>query len=151
MYTLVLVIHSWIRWVALATGIGATVLAMRGSGPSGDSKLERFGMAFVSLLDLQLLLGLLLYLVLSPNMVEIRANFGAAMKDPVARFWAVEHLTAMLAAVILAHVGRLLARKAKTPDALRSRLLVCFGLATVLMIVGMPWPGRPGGRPLLRV
>ena len=96
-------------------------------------------------------ISLLLYLVVSPNMAPIRASFGESMKDPVARFWAVEHLTAMLAAVILAHVGRVLARKAKTPDALRLRLLVCFGLATVLMILGMPWPGRPGGRPLLRI
>ena len=29
-------------------------------------------------------------------------------------------------------------------------LLVCFGLATVLIFAGMPWPGRPGGRPLFR-
>jgi hypothetical protein len=56
----------------------------------------------------------------------------------------------MLAAVVLVHVGRVLARKAKTPAAKRTRLLVCFGLATVLVILGMPWPGRPGGRELFR-
>jgi hypothetical protein len=47
-------------------------------------------------------------------------------------------------------MGRVLARKAKTTAAKRTRLLVCFGLATILMFVGMPWPGRPGGRPLFR-
>jgi hypothetical protein len=57
----------------------------------------------------------------------------------------------MFAAIALAHVGRALARKAATPASKRMRLLVCFGLATVLVVLGMPWPGRPGGRVLFRV
>ena len=57
----------------------------------------------------------------------------------------------MLAALVLVHVGRVLARKARTPGAKRARLLVCFGLATVLMILGTPWPGTPAGRPLFRL
>jgi len=52
---------------------------------------------------------------------------------------------------VLAHAGRVLARKAATPAAKRTRLMVCFGLAAMLVILGMPWPGRPGGRPLFRV
>jgi hypothetical protein len=63
----------------------------------------------------------------------------------------VEHVTMMFAAVILVHVGRVLARKAPTPAARRTRQFVCFGLATVLMIVAIPWPGMANGRPLLRV
>jgi hypothetical protein len=63
----------------------------------------------------------------------------------------VEHITAMFAAVILAHVGRLLARKAATPSAKRTRLLICFGLATVLMFLSTPWPGMANGRPLFRL
>ena len=35
-------------------------------------------------------------------------------------------------------------------EAKRTRLLACFGLATILIVLGMPWPGRPGGRPLFR-
>ena len=66
------------------------------------------------------------------------------------RFYAVEHITSMLVAVALAHVGRVLARKAPTPAAKRRRLLLTFGFATVLIIIGIPWPGRPGGRPLFR-
>jgi heme A synthase len=102
-------------------------------------------------LDIQMLLGLVLYLGVSPNMKEILAHFGDAMKDPATRFWAVEHITAMFAAVVVAHVGRVLARKARTPASKRTRLLVCFALATILMLAGMPWPGRPGGRVLFRV
>ena len=57
----------------------------------------------------------------------------------------------MLAAVIAVHVGRVLARKARTPESKRTRQIVCFGLATVAMIAATPWPGMPNGRPLFRV
>ena len=56
----------------------------------------------------------------------------------------------MFGAIALAHVGRVLARKALTTASKRTRLIVCFGMATALIILGMPWPGRPGGRPLFR-
>ena len=135
MYTTVLTIHSWIRWIALVAGVGATMAAMRGKVEGATSLADRWGLVAMMALDIQMLLGLLLYFVLSPNMKAILDNFGGAMKDPAARFWAVEHTSAMVAAVVLAHVGRVLARKAATPAAKRTRLLICFGLATVVMIL----------------
>ena len=151
MYTTVLLLHSWLRWIALIAGIGATVMAARDTaGPGGTARLDRWGMVLVSVLDLQLLLGLLLYLVVSPNMAEIRADFGASMKNPAARFWAVEHITMMLVAVVVVHIGRVLGRKAANPESKRMKQLICFGIATALMLLAMPWPGLRAGRPLFR-
>jgi hypothetical protein len=150
MYTILLALHSWIRWIALIAVVGTTLAAIRGKVSGSDSLADRWGMAAMTALDIQLLLGLLLYFVVSPNMRAILDNFGAAMKDPGLRFWAVEHASSMFVAIALAHVGRVLARKAPTPAAKRTRLLICFGVATVLIILGMPWPGRPGGRVLFR-
>lgn len=150
MYTTVLTLHSWLRWIALVTVVGTTLAALRGKTEGADSLADRWGLFAMMALDLQLLLGVLLYLVVSPNMKPILDNFGAAMKDPALRFWAVEHTSTMFAAIALAHVGRVLARKATSSASKRTKLLVCFGLATLLMLAGMPWPGRPGGRPLLR-
>jgi predicted membrane-bound mannosyltransferase len=70
------------------------------------------------------------------------------MKDPVARFWAVEHITTMLGAVIAAHVGRVLARKTADPNARRMKLFICYGIATLLMFIAVPWPGMRAGRRL---
>jgi hypothetical protein len=151
MYTTVLAIHSWVRWIALIAGVGATMAAMRGKVEGANSLADRWGLFAMMALDIQMLLGLLLYLVISPNMQPILAHFGEAMKNPQLRFWAVEHVTAMFAAVVLVHVGRVLARKARTPGAKRTRLLICFGIATVLMMLGTPWPGTPAGRPLFRL
>ncbi len=101
-------------------------------------------------IDVQMLLGLLLYLVVSPSMRMIRENFGAAMESSTLRFWAVEHISTMLLAVVLVHVGRVLGRSAKTAQGRRTRLALSFGLATILMIVATPWPGMINGRPLFR-
>jgi hypothetical protein len=151
MYTLVLLLHSWIRWVALVSCVGVTLAALRGKVEGDRSIADRWGMVAMMALDLQMLLGLVLYLGLSPTMKEILNHFGESMKRADTRFWAVEHVAAMFAAIVLSHVGRILARKAATTAAKRTRLLVCFGAATVLIIVGMPWPGRPGGRELFRL
>ena len=150
MYTTVLAIHSWVRWIALIAVVGTALAALRGKVAGSNSLADRWGMVAMMALDIQLLLGILLYFVASPNMQAILENFGGAMKDPGLRFWAVEHTASMFAAIALAHVGRVLARKAATPAAKRTRLLICFGLAAVLIIIGMPWPGRPGGRVLFR-
>ena len=149
MYSFFLLVHSWLRWIAIAAGVGATAAATGNS--TGDAPGNRAGLLFIIAMDLQLVFGLLLYFVVSPNMRAILQNFGGAMRDPVARFWAVEHITMMIVAIALAHVGRVLARKAKTPAAARRRLLICFGLSTLLMIAGTPWPRTTAGRPLLRV
>ncbi len=151
MYTTVLLLHSWIRWVALVACVGVTLAALRGKVVGEKSIADRWGLVAMMSLDLQMLLGLVLYLGLSPNMQEILNHFGESMKRADTRFWAVEHISAMFVAIVLAHVGRVLARKAATPAAKRTRLLVCFGVATLLLLVGMPWPGRPGGRDLFRL
>ena len=151
MYTTVLTLHSWIRWIALVAGVGVTLAALRGKVQGESSIADRWAMVAMMALDIQMLVGLILYLGLSPNMQEILNHFGESMRRADTRFWAVEHITAMIGAVALSHVGRVLARKAKVPASKRSRLLVTFGLATLLMLVGMPWPGRPGGRPLFRL
>ena len=150
MYSTVLFLHSWVRWLALVAGVGATFAAL-GAGGAALSRAERWGRIFMIALDVQMLLGLLLYGLLSPYMAAALKDFGAAMREPVLRFWAVEHLTMMLAAVIVAHVGKVLARKATDPAKKRMRLLLCFGVALLLVLLGMPWPGRATARPLFRV
>jgi len=151
MYTIVLTLHSWLRWLALLAGLLATISALRDNAvPPAQGPADRWGLILTIALDTQLLLGLLLYFVLSPTMASIRENFGLAMKDPAARFWAVEHLTTMLVAIVVAHVGRVLGRKSTSADSKKMKLFVCYGIATVLMCLAIPWPGLRAGRPLFR-
>jgi hypothetical protein len=143
MHELVLVLHSWVRWVAIISGLVATASAFT-STRGGSS--NRSAMIFTIALDIQFLLGLILLVTLN-----VFADFGATMRDPIARFYTVEHETIMIIAIALAHVGRVLARKAPTPAAARTRSLICFGLSTLLLLVGTPWPGMRDNRPLFRI
>jgi hypothetical protein len=57
----------------------------------------------------------------------------------------------MLVAIVVAHVGRVLGRKATSADSKKMKLFVCYGIATVLMCIAIPWPGLRAGRPLFRL
>lgn len=141
MYGLVLLIHSWLRWAVLAAGIAAAF--------GGRSREDTGGKWFVILLDLQIVLGLLLYFVLSPFTKAAMSDFGAAMGNSQLRFFAVEHAFGMLIGTALAHVGRKKIRNA--PIERRGRLaLIFYGLAMVAILLSIPWPGMPAGRPLFR-
>jgi hypothetical protein len=150
MYSLILTAHSWLRWLVLVAGFAA-LFAVLGKGDANRLRgADRWGLIFSIALDIQLLLGLVLYGVLSPFTAQAMRDFGAAMRDTVLRFWAVEHLTMMVAAVALVHVGRVRARKAANPEAKRRQLLIFFGIALLLILGGIPWPFMANARPLFR-
>lgn len=147
-----LMAHSWLRWVVLAAAVVAVARALGGwQGNRGWTRTDdRAGLFFTIALDVQLLIGLLLYLVLSPLMENIRANAGEAMGDPAMRYWLVEHPVGMLAALVLAHVGRVRIRKAADARRKHRLALIFFGLALVAAAASLPWPGMATGRPLFR-
>ena len=112
-YAGVLVIHSWLRWLVILTGLVAVVRAAAGAAGSKPwtPADDRAGFWFSIALDVQFLLGLILYVFLSPLTHAAFSDFASAMKDSVQRFWAVEHIVGMLIAIALVHVGRAKARK----------------------------------------
>ena len=102
------------------------------------------------MLDGQLLVGLVLYIALSPFTKIAFQDFGGAMANASLRFWAVEHIFGMIVGIAFAHVGRVKIRKAVN-DARRHRLAtIYFGLALVAICASIPWPGLPVARPLFR-
>jgi hypothetical protein len=153
MYSAVLMFHSLLRWAVLLTGAAAWFRSIAGATAKRNwvATDDLWGFVFVLSLDLQMVLGLILYFVLSPFTKIAFQNFGAAMTNPSLRFWAVEHIAGMIIGIALAHVGRVMIRKAAT-DARRHRLAtIYFGLALVAIVVSIPWPGMPVSRPLLRL
>jgi hypothetical protein len=151
LYTSVLTIHSWLRWVALLLAIAATLNALRrDSDLSQRPPGARIDTLFMAAVDLQVIVGLLLYFGLSPFTREAFDNIGAAMRNSGLRFWVVEHIAMMLGVNVLVRIGRVMALNAKTPEARRRRRLIAFVLALLLMLAGIPWPGFEQGRPLFR-
>lgn len=152
LYHPLLVSHSWIRWVVILTGLIAVARGVAGwAGRKPWLAADgRAGLWFTISLDVQVLLGLLLYFAFSPITAAAMDDFGAAMRNSMLRFWAVEHGFGAIVALGLAHVGRI--RLRKTSDAVRRHKLaaIFFGLALVALLASIPWPWTPNARELFR-
>jgi uncharacterized membrane protein YozB (DUF420 family) len=152
MYGFVLITHSWLRYVVLALGVLLIALALNEmrSRASWSARNTRVHKAFLSALDTQFLLGVLLYLWLSPLTSAAFADFGAAMKNAQLRFFGLEHAVTMFLAVAVAHVGKV--RAYKRPEAERARTVLVFQLIWLaLTCAAIPWPVLDVGRPLFRM
>lgn len=143
MYDVTLVLHSLLRWAVVALAVLGIVRGVTGKDAPWSAADETPRRWLPHAMTLQLVLGLLLYGWLSPVTAVALGDMKAAMKDPALRFWAVEHLTVMLVALTLVHIGGARARRAEAPAAKRRAMLVFFGIAAVLMAWGIPWASRP--------
>jgi hypothetical protein len=149
-YLVVLTIHSWLRWAALVLGVAATLSAFRHRADVAERRGRRLDTFFMLALDLQVLFGLLLYFGLSPLTREAMNNGGAALRDSGLRFWAITHVAMMCVALVAVRVGRVFAIGDRPSRARRDGRYLCFGIAVLAMVAGMPWPGLANGRPLFR-
>lgn len=151
-YGIALFLHSSLRWFVV---IASALLSLRSftawrSQRDWEATDERVHVAVVAIFDAQLALGLLLYIFLSPLPWTFFAHLSAGLKDPTLRFFGMEHELAMLVATIIIHIGRVRAKRAKT-DLLRHRAVwITTVCALLLVVIAVPWPSLPYGRPLLR-
>jgi hypothetical protein len=141
MYPIILGIHNLVRWIALILAIVATVSAFWGwFGKRQWSERDRkIGSFFGMAMDIQLLLGLLLYFVFSPITRTALADFEAAMGVKDLRFFGIEHVFYMVLAVVFAHLGSILSRRAPDSKAKFQRAAIFFGLSLLLILLGTPW------------
>ena len=103
MYTFVLATHNIVRWLVLIVGLIAIVMAFIGWFGKKDWRNadDKIGLAYTILMDVNLLLGLLLYIFLSPitkaAFAEETPNFVFVLDDRpdgdelVLRFWRCAH------------------------------------------------------------
>ena len=150
MLTLMLALHSLIRWAAIAFGFVIVIRALSGMSKGNFEDADgRFGRLFAISLDVQMLLGILMYLFFSTITTSAFENLGSAMSNSVTRFWIVEHPTMMLAALVFAHIGVVRVRKAPEAKAKHRNGLIFFGIAMLLILLGTPWPFSVATRPIL--
>jgi hypothetical protein len=153
MYTVLILLHSWLRWVVLLLGIFAVYGAVTGrfSGRAWGAKDDSAGRLYTIGFDVQFMIGLLLYLFASPIVSMAREHMAESMANSVTRFWLVEHAIGMIAAVAFAHLGRVRVRRAQTDRSRFGRAAVFYGISLLLLMLATPWPGLPYGRALLRL
>lgn len=141
MYEIFLFIHSWLRWAILILVVLAVAKSIMGitSGKPYEKSDNIIAASFVGSVHLQVLIGLVLYFWLSPITSNAFGGYSSPMKDPVIRYWAVEHISVMVLAAILAQVGRTISKKAGDAVVKFRFQLIFFGISFFLMMLMIPW------------
>ncbi len=125
MAEILVTLHSWWRWVVLVVA-AITVIKML-VGWLASQKWARLddqlGMIFTITIDIEVLLGILVWIMLQ-----------AWTRDMAAAF---EHPLTMLLAVIVAHVGRSRARKAADDRAKFRTSAIFYTVSFVLILAGV--------------
>ena len=150
MYAIALHLHSLFRWVVLALAAAALGRAVQGAVARApwrrlDDLVVR---AFLVTLDVQLLVGVLLWVFWSPFGAAFREHPALALHDREARFWGMEHQVSMILAYLVARGGSALAKRRPNPHV---AVLVTVLVWAALVATAFPWPGGPHARPLLRL
>jgi hypothetical protein len=135
-YTIFKNIHSYNRYIILA--LLAFVLIRSLVGWLGKRDYEKLDNAtagaLVGFTHLQLVMGFILYGALSPMTQMAFQNMKAAMKEPMLRYWAVEHMAMMLLAVVFIQLARTLSKKSADATVKHKRTAICLLIAVVLVL-----------------
>lgn len=144
MYPYVLGFHNIVRWIVLLTGMWSVFVVWRGwlqrrQWTDAEARATR---AYLSALDLQFVLGLLLFAVFSPLTREGFRDFGGAMSDAPVRYFLLEHPLIMLLAIACAHIGSVQVKRATTDAERFQKASILYGLSLAALSGFIPW-ARP--------
>jgi hypothetical protein len=135
--------HSGMRYILLILLILAIVFARQTA--SGKKPFlgatKKMGMFTMILVDLQLLIGALLYF----NFIATQTNFKLGkLKDqlgaPMFRSIALDHALGMAIAILLIHLGYAKAKKAMNDVDAGKKQYIYYLIALIVILVSIPWP-----------
>lgn len=153
LYNLSLIIHSWNRWLIILAGILLIVMlisALKGR-IHNMQQINKVALTFIISLHVQLLVGILLYFILSPLTEAALNDFGAAMKNSGLRFWAVEHSILNLVGIILAQIGYSKSKRKIQEKSKQKTLLIWTSIALLLILLVIPMGIMGVERPWFRI
>ena len=141
MYTALLHTHNMFRWLVLITLILAVAFAFVGwfNKREWGKKDNTTGLLLTIFMDIQFLVGIVLYAFVSPVTKAAFNDFGAAMKNSDLRFYAVEHILLMVIALVLVHIGRAKTKKAIGHWKKHRAATIFYGIALLLILAAIPW------------
>lgn len=152
MYFYFLLIHSWLRWIVLIL-LAALLIKFSISlfKKSFYTKVDRvLSSILLGSVHLQFVIGIILYFGLSPVVQAGLSNFKGAMKNPVLRYWTIEHILSMLIFTIFVQVGFSFSKRGVTDNKKHLLMLIFCGIAFLILMLNIPWPFKEYGRMLFR-
>ena len=140
MYEIILNIHHYLAFVALALLAWATINGIMGTTSerifeNSHRKTNLFALISVHTM---LLLGILL-LIISPNAQAAFSDMGLTMKDSYLRKTYIEHPTTNIIAAVLVTIGNAKSKKALVNGKKFKFSMIFFGAALLLILSRLPW------------
>jgi len=146
MYNGMLHLHSVLRWVILILLLIAFYKNFADRKGAFTAAHQKLGLILMICADIILLVGLYQWFAGSLGLKSIKLyGFGEVMKNPTLRFYAIEHTTGMLIAILLIHLGYSYGKKAVPHVQKHKRILLYLGLALLIILISVPWPFRAVG------
>lgn len=152
MYSVLLSIHSLMRWLVLISLVFAVYRSYSGwrANKSFSSFDNRIRHITATIVHIQLMLGLWLYFV-SPVVDYFLKNFKEAVHMREIRFFGMEHITMMVVAVTLLTIGSVKAKRADTDQKKFKTMFVWYSISLLIIFLSIPWSFSPfTSRPLYR-
>ena len=153
MYSVLLSIHSLMRWLVLISLVFAVYRAYSGwrSNKSFSKLDDRTRHITATIIHVQFTLGVWLYFV-SPVVDYFLKNFREAVHMREIRFFGMEHITMMTVAVTLLTIGSAKAKRAETDQKKFKTMFVWYSIALLIIFLSIPWSFSPfTSRPLYRL
>ncbi len=144
MFQTLLLLHSSLRWLVLASLMYSIYRAYIGYNSKAaftktDNALRHWTATFA---HIQLMIGVVLYFQ-SPVVRYMMTHFREAKSSPDIIFFGLIHSSLMLTAIVLLTIGSAKSKREKT-DATKFRtMLIWFSIALVLIFMAIPWPFSP--------
>lgn len=151
MYSALLFIHSWTRWIVVAATLYFLVKSAIGwsRGKKWTSADNHFIWIFSQVFGYQILIGLTIYLAVSPMVRAAVSDPGSILSNGVINFWTLRHPLSMILAFVVYQVGEGRAKK----GAIEKRYAIytiTFAAVFAIMCSAIPWDGLSYGRPYFR-
>jgi hypothetical protein len=130
--------HSGLRWVALGLLIFALFNALKGKKSGEYIKKDKMINLFTMIsLHTQLLIGLILYF--SSDKVQFMKGW---MKNPLLRFYGMEHFLMMIIALVIITIGRKKAEKIEDARSKHATIFNWYLIVLIIILLAIPWPFR---------
>lgn len=128
---LLLSLHAIWRWVLLAAAVIVVLKSLVGwlARQSWTALDDRLGLAYVVAVDVQVLLGLIIWLF-GPIGLKTLTQ---AMESPQLRFLALEHPILMLISMAFAHIGRSRSKRMADAGAKHRSACVFYSLSLLFL------------------
>jgi heme A synthase len=128
--------HSGLRWVALILLLLAIANAF--TSKTYEKKHRMINLFAMVSVHTQLLIGLIQYFGTSTKVQFIEGW----MKNPLLRFYGMEHILLMIIAIVLVTIGHSKSKKGATPEEKFKPIKLWYLIGLLLILAAIPWPFR---------